>query len=451
MLIFLNAAMTQASQRFMSYAHGKGDDTTQKSIFNISFVLHLAIGLLAVMLLEIIGPFLFDSTLKIDPNRIDAAKTIYQFMIVSTFFTIISVPYDAVINAHENMLFVALLGIIESFLKLGIAFYVTQVLADKLITFGFLMALLSVIVMIIKYLYTSKKYEEAQINIRKHFNKTLFKEMSSFTGYTLLGQSTSIISFYGQGFVLNIFFGTIVNAAQGIASQVSGQLGAFAGTMLKALNPLITKSEGAGNRQLMINASFTGSKISFFLLIFFYIPVILEMQTIFKYWLIEIPEYTIIFCKILLFRNLIEQLYLTLYSSISSVGNIRHFQIYNAILNLFPLPITYMLFSWGFPPTTLYVIFLIYSLFQGAIYLYFAKRECGISIKSYFDDVVVKAVVPSLIILLIVLVPYNFIEVEPYRLLFVVVVNTFAFLLTIWFVGLSKIEKDFLLQIVKRK
>ena len=110
-----------------------------------------------------------------------------------------------------------------------------------------------------------------------------------------------------------------------------------------------------------------------------------------------------------------------------------------------------MLFSWGFPPTTLYVIFLIYSLFQGAIYLYFAKRECGISIKSYFDDVVVKAVVPSLIILLIVLVPYNFIEVEPYRLLFVVVVNTFAFLLTIWFVGLSKIEKDFLLQIVKRK
>ncbi len=451
MLIFLNAAMTQASQRFMSHAHGKGDNTEQRSIFNISLVLHFTIALLAVLLLESLGPFLFDGLLKIDPDRIDAAKTIYQFMIVSTFFIIISVPYNAVINANEDMLFVAILGIFESLLKLGIAIYITQSLGDKLIVFGLLMALLSMIIMFIKSFYSHKKYEDVRINIRKYFDKALFKDMISFTGYTLIGQSTSIITGYGQGFILNIFFGTIVNAAQGVVGQVSGQLGAFAGTMLKALNPMITKSEGAGNRQLMLNASFAGSKISFFLLIFFYIPVILEMPTIFNYWLVEVPEYTIVFCTLLLLRNLIEQLYITLYSSIASVGNIKHFQIYNAILNIFPLPIIYMLFSFGFSPVALYVVFIFYSIFQGSLYLFFAKRECGMSIKSYFEEVIAKSLLTLFAITLIVLVPYFLVEVEPYRLLSVVVVNIFAFLFVVWFIGLSKIEKDFIRQLVKRK
>lgn len=451
MLIFLNAAMTQASQRFMSYAHGKGDNTEQRSIFNISIVLHFLIAVFSVLLLETLGPFLFDGILKIDPNRIDAANTIYQFMIVSTFFIIISVPYDAVINANENMLFVAILGIFESLLKLGIAIYITQVSGDKLIIFGFLMAMLSIIIMFIKSFYSHKKYEDVHINIRKYYNKSLFKDMTSFTGYTLIGQSTSIISNYGQGFVLNIFFGTIVNAAQGVVGQLSGQLGAFAATMLKALNPMITKSEGAGNRQLMLNASFAGSKISFFLLIFFYIPVILEMDTIFNYWLVEVPEYTIVFAQLLLFRNLIEQLYITLYSAIASVGNIKHFQIYNAILNIFPLPIIYILFSFGFSPVALYWVFIFYSIFQGGLYLFFAKRECGMSIKRYFEEVVVKSIVTLVAITLIVLVPYFLIESEPYRLLSVVVVNIFAFLLVVWFIGLSKIEKDFISHLVKRK
>jgi len=451
MLIFLNAAMAQASQRFMSYSHGKADKNEQKSIFNISIILHFIIGVLAIILLESIGPFLFDGILKIDPDRLESAKVIYQFIIVSTFFMIISVPYDAVINANEDMLFVAIIGILESLLKLGVAIYITQYFGDRLIIFGLLMALVSMMIMAIKSFYSHQRYPDVIINIRKYFDKVLLKDMTSFTGYTLIGQSTSIISGYGQGFILNIFFGTIVNAAQGVVGQVSGQLGAFAGTMLKALNPMITKSEGAGDRELMLNTSFTGSKISFFLLIFFYVPVILEMSTIFNYWLVEVPEYTIIFCKLLLLRNLIEQLYVTLYSSIASVGNIKHFQIYNAALNIFPLPIAYILFSMDYSPVALYVVFLFYSIFQGAIYLYFAKRECGMSIKKYFEEVIFKSIITLVLITFIVLVPYSLIELEPYRLFSVVIINTFAFLVVVWLIGLTRIERNFILQLINRK
>lgn len=445
MLVFLNSAMAAASQRFMSYAKGKEDLKEEKSVFNISVLLHIGIALLLTVVLELLGPYFFNHLLNIDADRIDTAKMIYQFMILSTFFTILSVPYDAVINANENMLFVAVLGVLESLLKLGIAFYITQISGDKLIVFGYLTALLAVIVMVIKSLYAHQKYAEVEININKNFDKALFDKMTSFAGYSFLGMSTQIIANYGQAIILNIFFGTIVNAAQGIVAQVSGQLGAFARTMLTALNPMITKSEGAGKRELMLKASLAGSRISFFLLIFFYIPVLFEMPLIFKFWLVNVPEYTIVFCTLLLIRNLIEQLYVTLDSAIASVGNIKSFQIYNSILNLLPLPLSYFLFSLGYPPYALYIIFIFYTLLQGSTYLYYANKECGMSLKSYFNDVIAKASIPFVFISAIVAIPHFLIESDLERFLSVLIVHTFAFILSVWVFGLFQPEKQFIL------
>jgi len=450
MLMFLNGSMTLSSQRFMSFAKGKNDFNEEKTVFNISIVLHLGIAFIMIALLEIAGPYLFNNVLTIDPSRVEAAKMIYHFMIFSTFFTIVSVPYDAVINANEDMLFVSILGIVESFIKLAIAFYITSALGDKLIIYGYMMASISFIVMIIKSIYSHRKYDEVTINIFKYFDKVLFRKIMNFAGYTMLGLSTQMITSYGQGIILNMFFGTIVNAAQGIVAQVSGQLGVFAFTMLKALNPMIIKSEGSGNRKLMLDASFIGMKMSFYLLALFYIPVLLEMPTIFGYWLVNVPEYTIVFGTLLLARNLIEQLYVTLYTSILSVGNIKYFQVYNSILNLLPLPVAYIFFTLGYLPSTIYVIFIVYTLFQASIYIYYANKECGMLVKEYFKKVVVKSIIPFVFIFLIVYIPHSIIVDELYRLLIVIVVNFISFTIIIWKFGLVNMEKVFILQLFNK-
>jgi len=438
MLMFFNGAMSTSSQRFMSYAKGKNDLLEEKSVFNISFALHILIAFIIVGLLELAGPFLFDHMLKIDADRVETAKSLYQFMILSTIFSVISVPYDAVINAF----------------KLAIAFYIVSAMGDKLYIYGYLIAFLAFLLFLIKAFYSYKKYEEVNINFKDYFDKRLFRKMFHFASYTLLGISTQMITSYGSGLVLNMFFGTVVNAAQGIVAQVSGQLNAFAFTMLKALNPMITKSEGAGNRKLMLEASFVGSRLAFYLLILFYIPVMLEMSTIFNYWLVDVPKYTIIFGELMLIRNLIEQLYLTLYTSILSVGNIKAFQLYNSILNIAPLPIAYVLFKMDFPPETIYVVFIFYSLNQGAIYIYFAKQECGMSIVLYFKEVVLKSLLPFVIIFMIVMIPHIFINNNLIRLLSVIVTNFIAFSFVIWTIGLKPIEKEFIKNIfikIKRK
>lgn len=450
MLTFLNSAMAVATQRFMSYAQGEGNFEKQQQIFNVSIVLHFIIAIIVFFILEIAGYFLFKGVLVIPAGRIEVAKLIFQFMLISTFFTIISVPYDAVINAHENMLMVAVLGIIEAVLKLLIALYITtDISMDKLYIYGLFTAILAVILLIIRQIYCHNKYPEVHISIKKYYKKPLFKEMTGFASWSFLGTATSMLTNYGQGIVINMFFGTIVNAAQGVANQVTGQLGAFAGTMMKALNPVIAKSEGAGDRDLMLRASLMGTKISFFLLMFFYIPVLLEMPLIFKFWLKQIPEYTIIFCTLLLIRMLIEQLFITLTISISAVGNIKRFQIYNSILNFLPLIASYILFKMGFPPVYIYIVFIVYSIAGSGIILYFAKNDCGLSVNWFFDNVLIRCISAFAVTIVIAGLPLFILHDGLKRLIITLSLSIISFCFSVWFIGFSKSERTKFLGMIK--
>ncbi len=443
MLTFLNTAMTTASQRFMSFAQGEGNFEKQKSIFNVSVVLHFGIGLVIVILLEIAGLFLFSGFLNIEPNRIYAAKMVYHFMMLSTFFNIISVPYDAVINAHENMLFVAIAGIIEAIMKLGIAIFITYVLPwDQLIIYGLLMASMYIILLIIRRVYCHKKYEEVTISINKYFNRSLFKEMTGFASWSFLGSAVSMVTNYGQGIILNIFFGTTINAAQGVSNQISGQLGAFSGNMLKALNPVIVKSEGAGQRDKMLKASFTGSKIAFFLLALFAVPIIIEMPTIFNFWLKQVPKFAIIFCRLLLIRNLITQLFSPLTTAIAATGRIKYYQIGDSIITFLPLPVSFLLFKLGYSPSTLYIIFILMVIVRAfGITLNQAKIQCGLSIKQFYKEVILKCIGVLIISFGVGIIPFYFMNAGLFRVLIVILLFSSTNLFLIYTRGLDKSEK----------
>jgi O-antigen/teichoic acid export membrane protein len=441
MLSFLHAAMASATMRFMSYAEGEGNIEKLKNIFNVSIVLHILIGFIAVLFIEVVGYFLFHDMLKIAPERISAAKLVYHFMVISTFFTIISVPYDAVLNAHENMLLMAILRILQVVLNLGTAIYITHITSDKLIAYGFLMGLIPVVLIVPKQIYCHFKYNEVTLQIKRYHSKSLFKEMTSFAGWNFLGASSSMIANYGQGLVLNMFFGTVVNAAQGIANQINGQLSAFSGTMLKALNPVIAKSEGAGNRTLMLKASMIGSKLSFFLMVLFFIPVMIEMPYIFKLWLKDVPEYAVIFGRLLLIKTLIEQLYITIGTSIAAVGNIRKFQMYGSFLAFLPLLITYILFYLHYSPTALYVVFILSSILRAVQTIYFAKINCSLSVKEYINNVVLRSTISFLIIYSLSILPLFLIQEGLIRLILVILISFVSFVCTSWFVGLTNEEQ----------
>jgi Na+-driven multidrug efflux pump len=377
-------------------------------------------------------------------------------MIVSTMLTVMTVPYDAVLNAHENMLYYAIVGIIESVLKLAVALIVVYTFADKLVIYGALMAGISLLVMIIMRVYCHRKYVECEFKPKTYYDKALMKEMTGFAGWNFLTASFSIINNYGLGIILNIFFGTILNAAQGIANQANGLLLTFSTNLMKALSPVIIKNEGAGNRKKMIYSSIMGCKFSFFINSMFMAPFILFTPFILKIWINNVPEYTIIFVQLLLLQTLLECFLNSLNQMISAQGNIKNISIIRAIHNIIYLPLIVVFFYWNFLPYTMYIIMIVKTVFSIAICLYFSKINCELNIKYFIKDVISKSITFFVILYCLLniigkTVTQNIIN----QLLIVYFLSIILSIVLFNFILLNKMEriwlKNHLIEIIKRK
>jgi O-antigen/teichoic acid export membrane protein len=371
-----------------------------------------------------------------------AANLIYQFLVVSTVLSILSVPYEAIITAHENMFFYALLAIIESLLKLAIAIFINKSHFDHLVSYGFLMAGLSILLLIFRLIYCHWHYSECTLNLRKYFDKLLLTQMTGFSAWSFLGSASTMIANYGQGIIINIFFGTAINAAQSIANQISGQLGVLSVNMLKALNPLIDKSAGAGDRNLMMKVTMMGSKVSFFLVMAPCIPAIIEMPFLLETWLKNVPDFAVIFCRLLLIRNLIEHFFYPLISAISAVGNIKSYQTVSSLITLFPLPISYFLFQTGYPAYSIYVVYILYSILSSVIILIYSKKHCALSLLNFLTNVLLRGGFSFLLVFSISYLPHYYFDYGNLRFINTLVLSIISYLIVVLFLGFSGEERS---------
>lgn len=388
MLGFLNAALTIATQRFMNYAEGEGNYEKKYSIFNVSIVLHLIIAVFIGFILLVCGLNFFDIIVNIPEDRYSAAKVVYGCLIFSTMFSIMTVPYDAVLNAHENMQYYAYIGILESVLKLLVAYICIITSKDKLIVYGVLMAIIPILTLSIKRIYCYIHYVECHISLKKYFKIDIAKEMLGFAGWTFITTMTSMVTQYGMGLVINHYFGVLINAAHGIATQLTGMLMAFTSNAQKAFNPILTKSEGAKDREKLIYISLFGCRISYFIFGLFSIPVILQMPTLLSFWLKDVPNWAIIFCRLSLLRILVEQMIISLTSAINAEGNIKNYSIARSFTYIITIPCISIMFSLGYPPYFLYIVWIIcWSILGSIVTIYYGYKSVGIKVAFFCKSV----------------------------------------------------------------
>ena len=357
MLGFLSASMAATTQRFMSYSEGTGNLEDKRQVFNVSVILHFIIAICACLLLCSFSYLFFDKIINVPVERLYAAKVVYYSMVFSVTVTVLSVPYDAVINSHENMLYYSIVGIIDSFVKLIIAIYIaTSVSGDKLIVYGILMAVLSIVVMIVMQIYCHKYYSECVFKPLTYFSKKKLKQMSSFASWKLSTQFTSMVGNYGAGLLMNHYFGAVINAAISIASQVISQLQSFSNNMIKAVNPAIVKSEGENNRESMLQVSMYSCKYSFLIFAIFAAPALVCLDKLLVWWLVDVPQWAYLMTLVGILRSLNECLLLPLETSIGATGKIRGNSFYSSLINIFPLLLLVILFYIGYSPMAYIVV-----------------------------------------------------------------------------------------------
>ena len=449
MLLFLNNAMSISTQRYFSFYQGKGNTEIQERLFVNSCILHLVLALIVVALLEIIAPFLFGGFLNIAPDRVATARVVYHFMAISVFFTIISVPFTALLNAHENMLWISIVRILEAFCKLGVALVLSWFIqSDRLIIYGILMAAITVVSFLFYALYCLKHYSECNYS---NFtpDKALLREIVGFAGWNTLTAFTGLGRSQGIAVILNLFYGTVVNAAYGIASQVATQSQIFSTSMQQALNPQLMKSEGADNRQRMLRLSMFSSKIGFLILGFIAIPCIVEMPAILKLWLTNVPDNTIIFCSLSLCIALMQQLFIGLYSAFQALGDLKRYVLVCEGLIIMNLPIGYLLLRFGLPAYSILVSLLFLEGMAGIAKMFIIKQMTNLTMGEYLHRVLFAVAKPTLITVVPVFAITHFYNFD-YRFILTFFLSTIIFAISIYFTSLEKDEQVMITNVYKR-
>ncbi|HDZ14163.1 hypothetical protein LCGC14_0796150 [marine sediment metagenome] len=439
MLAFLKNTMATATQRFLSFYQGKNEAENQKSVFTNSLIMHIVIGLAIVLILASLEPILFERFLNIPESRTYAAKIVYRTVLASLFFSMVNVPFIGSLIAHENLLFVALINILEALLKLAIALILIDLDTNKLIVYGCLMAALDLITLLFYMGFCLKTYEECSLKAIK-IDRGRIKELTSFAGWNLFGSLCSLGRNQGLAIVLNLFFGAVINAAYGIANQLSSQMNLFSVTMLRALNPQIMKSEGSNNRERMLRLSMIASKFGFFLAAIVAIPAIFEMTAILKFWLKEVPDYTVIFAQLILISILVNQLTIGLQSALQATGKIKLYQIVVGGLILMTLPVAYLFLEMGYPPYSVFVSYLLFEIIAVVLRLLIAKKITHLSIPEYMTRVFSKSLLPFTLLVGTCYYISNYWNMD-YRFIITGIISSVVFISTIYLFGLCNDEK----------
>lgn len=377
LLTFLNGAMIATSQRFLSYELGRKDHERLRLTFSQSLYAHLFIAIIFVVVAETIGLWFLNTKMVITPELKSAANWVFQFSIASFIITLIQVPFGALITAHERLDVYAILGIVDILLRLLVAVILFKFQeSTRLIWYAFLIFSVTLVVNSAYIWFCRHNYEETRLV--KRIDRQIFKALTSFLGWSIFGSIAWIGKNQGVNIILNTFLGTAINAAYGVAMQINGAINSFAQNFISAVNPQIIQSYAADNRVRMIQLINMGSKVSYFLLFVIIFPVFTNIEGILHIWLVEVPDYTAIFLRLVLIVTLFESLAYVMGTAIQATGRIKIFQILIGGTLLINLPAAYLLLKFNQPP---YAVF-----YAGIVIALIALIERIILLNNYIPE-----------------------------------------------------------------
>lgn len=443
MFTFLNGAMSSATSRYITFEIGKGNMEQLKKVFSSALQIHAIIALLIVILGETVGLWFLMNELVIPDGRMDAAMWVYQCSVVTAVVTIMSVPYNADIIAHEKMSAFAYISVLEIILKLAIVYLLVVLPFDKLKVYAVLVLMVGLLIRYIYTRYCHKHFEES--HYIHHIDKPLLKEMSSFAGWSFWGNLAGILYTQGLNMMLNIFFGPVVNAARGIATQIQGVVQQFVGNFQMALNPQITKTYASGELDKMHSLMFRSARFSFMLLFFLSLPIILETNYILTLWLGIVPENTVIFARIIIAISLIYTIANPCVIANQATGKVKVYQAVVGGLLLLILPISYIVLKMGAPAYSVFIVhFCVESVAQFAR-MYMLRNMIDLPLLSYVKNIYLPIMGVVLLSVILPMLVYNNMQEGIIRFLIVGMTCVLSVAMTSLFIGMTRNERTFLI------
>lgn len=449
MLAFINGALITSTQRYITYELGTGNFERLQQVFTTCVQIHFLMNIVIVFLAETIGLWFLYEKMVIPDDRFMAAFWVYQLSIVTMVIKVLSIPYNSAIIAHEKMSVFAYISIFEAVAKLAVVYLLKIGDFDKLILYAILTALVQLIVRIMYSVYCTIHFAETKLI--KYFNPRLIKEIGLFTGWNIWGSLSASLSTQGVNLLLNVFFGPAVNAARGVAVQVEHAIAQFSTSFLMAVNPQITKRYAQNKISSMHNLIFRASKLTFYLMLIISLPFFFETDFILKVWLRNVPDYSTIFLRLLLFSLIIESVAKPLMTAASATGRVKVYQSVVGGTMLLIIPVAYIALKLGCDPASVYIVQLVITIIAFIVRLIIVKPLIMMSIKTYFHHVILNCLIVLVVSLIIPFVLKQYFDNSVLHSLIMCAVCVISTALSVWFVGMDKKDRLFVVEKIKSR
>lgn len=449
MFNIVTTSLSQSISRYLTFELGRNNKERLRVIFCTSVNIQILMSLVIVILAEAIGVWFLNNKMNIPLERLYAANWVFQFSILAFIVNLISVPYNAALIAHEKMKAFAYVSILEALMKLVIAYLLYVSFMDKLITYAFLLLMVSVIIRIVYGQYCKRNFEECKYSFI--FNKKLFSDMSKFAGWNFLASTAYIFNTQGINIISNMFFGVAINAARGIATQVDGITRNFVCNFTTAVRPQIVKSYSVGNTKYMNRLVCSGAKYSYFLMLFFALPFMFEAETILQVWLKLVPDHSPTFIRLTMIVSLVWLLGDTMYTSIMAIGKLKKYMIYETCITCLVFPVSYFAFYVNMSPDSAYIIYAFAYILLLLLRLWYLKRVEHFPI-GFFLKAVIYPVVLSSLVACIAPLTYKcfFYDGSIVSFIISICVCVCSFIISVFFFGLSYEERVLIISKIRK-
>lgn len=445
----LSAALTVGSERFLTYAMGERDEEKLKKTFSIALGLHLFLALILLFLAETIGLWFVYNYLNVPDGRMPATIWIYQFSVITFLINLIQVPFQSCLISHERMNMYAYMSIYDVVMKLLILFFIQIIPFDKLILYGAMILIVQLSSVIVYNHYCCKHFEECTWHIQT--DKQLTLEMLSYTGWNLFGGSMGFLNGQGINILLNIFCGTIVNAARGLSMSINNIISQFVQNFQTAVNPQIVKQYAAKEYESLFQLVINNARLAEYLYLLIAIPAFIEIDFVLQVWLGEVPTYTAIFVQIILLQSALSPADYPIGMLIHASGKLK----WPSIVTVIPLYsifiISYVLLKNGYSPVSIYIVSAVLYIWRNITNLYFAHKYSGIPIRTVVKRVYTNTLCGAVLMFII---PYIISLQLPSgwsRFLIVCTTSVIWSLIVIYFIGLTKGMRTIVIDKIRNK
>lgn len=441
MFSLISGSLSSAISRFITYELGKEDKEKVVKIFSTSVNIQFGLSMIVILLAETIGLWFLNAKMSIPEARMTAANWVFQFSILTFIVNLISVPYNACIIAHERMSAFAYISILEAVGKLAIAFLIVVSPIDRLIFYAILMCLVALTIRFTYGFYCKRHFEECKYLFV--FDRSLLKQMSGFAGWNFIGVASAVLRDQGGNVVINLFCGPAVNAARGIAFQVNNAIQGFVTNFMTALNPQITKSYASGDRDYMMTLIFQGARLSFYMLLFLSLPVLVNTHYILVLWLKIVPEHTVLFIQLVLIFAMSESISNPLITAMLATGKIRKYQLVVGGLQMMNLPVSYILLRMGMFPEVVIVVAIVISQCCLAARLLMLRGMISLSVRKYMKKVYINVLAVTVLASFIPILLANKMEESFLNFIILSLIAVFCTGAAIYYIGCDKAERQF--------